>query len=107
MPKDSSGKMYSYDSARKLLTLVRYKVDKGLRYPHSQRGPQANPYNGDLAQVYNHGSIDRKPLVKPAFYEMESASAMPELEPSESMTHWQEVYHYQGELDDLQKKLKL
>ncbi|MEM9079893.1 MAG: DUF6786 family protein [Verrucomicrobiota bacterium] len=108
LPATSSlGIFYSLDPARKLLTIVRYQRAVGTRYPHSERGHQDKPYQGDLVQVYNHGRLDRQPLPQPSFYEMESVSPMKELQTGESITHWQEIRHYRGskkELDAIIKK---
>jgi len=106
-PEDSSGVMVSIDPERRLLTVIRYSVADGERFPHAERGIQKNPYDGDLANVYNHGSLDRKPFDAPQFYEMESASSMRELKKGESIKHWQEVSHYRGDLKKLNELANL
>lgn len=87
------------DSSDLVILTMRYAVGTGQRYPHAERGPQKRPYAGDLMNVYNHGTLDRSPLAEAAFYELESASAMPELRQGESFSHWQELDFLPGEED--------
>ncbi|MEM1083272.1 MAG: DUF6786 family protein [Verrucomicrobiota bacterium] len=101
-PKDALGLMLSVDRERKLLTVVRYKAAKGKRFPRAERGDVGDPYDGDMANVYNHGMLDRSDFPAPLFYEMESASPMPELGKGESISHWHEVMHFRGEVGMLE-----
>lgn len=87
----------SYDSAKKMLTLLRYTLPEGdVHYVNGQWGEQKDPFNGDVINSYNDGPTDDGTIMGP-FYEVETSSPGAELKPGESLTHTQQVFHIQGE----------
>ena len=86
----------SYDSEKKLLTLLRYTLPEGeVHYVNGQWGEQEDPFNGDVINSYNDGPTDAGTIMGP-FYEIESSSPGAELRPGESLTHTQQVFNIQG-----------
>jgi hypothetical protein len=87
----------SYDSDRRILTLVQASVPPGPgRYVNSVWGDQDDPYDGDVINAYNDGPLDDGSIMGP-FYEIETSSPGAELRPGESLTHTQRVVHVQGD----------
>jgi hypothetical protein len=86
----------SYDSERKLLTLLWCSLpDEPLPYVNSAWGEQDDPYDGDVINSYNDGPVEDGSIMGP-FYELESSSPAVELQPSESLRHVQRVMHFEG-----------
>jgi hypothetical protein len=86
----------SYDSERKLLTLLWCSLpEEPLPYVNSAWGEQENPYDGDVINSYNDGPVEDGSIMGP-FYELESSSPAVELQPSESLRHVQRVMHFEG-----------
>ncbi len=87
----------SYDSDKKVLTLVKYTVPEGpVSYVNGQWGPQEDPFAGDVINAYNDGPTDDGTIMGP-FYEIETSSPGAELAPGASATHTQYVMHIQGD----------
>ena len=87
----------SYDSERKILTLVWGSLPKEEKaYVNSKWGNQDDPFAGDVINSYNDGPVVDGSIMGP-FYEIETSSPGAELEPGKSLTHIQKVIHVQGD----------
>jgi len=87
----------SYDSRRRVLTLVTYTLPDGARdYVDSLWEHQRDPYRGDAINAYNDGPA--APGAKPfgPFYELESSSPALALAPGESAEHVHATTHFVG-----------
>ena len=109
VPAGRAGTMCgSYDSEKKVLTLLSYTVPAGdVSYVNSKWGPQDESYNGDVINAYNDGPTDDGTIMGP-FYEIETSSPGAELAPGESIRHIQNVVHIQAaekEIDIIVQKL--
>ncbi len=87
----------SYDSRSHTLTIVRYNKPATTDYVNSTWEIQDQPFKGDVINSYNDGppSPGAKPMGP--FYELESSSPAVELKVSESVTHLQTTFHFQGD----------
>jgi Family of unknown function (DUF6786) len=102
-PARATGVLGSYDSARGVLTIVRYNKAEGARdYVNSMWEIQKQPYRGDVVNSYNDGppAPGEKPLGP--FYELETSSPAAELAPGERITHVHRTFHLQGAQADLE-----
>lgn len=91
----------SYDSAKKVLTLVWFDVAQGEEpYLNGQWGEQKDPYAGDVINAYNDGPVDDGSIMGP-FYEIESSSCAKELDKGESLIHRHRTVHIQGDEEKL------
>ncbi len=91
----------SYDSGRKILTLLWCSIPAGPEvYVNSQWGKQDNPFKGDVINSYNDGPVDDGSIMGP-FYEIETSSPAAALSPSGSLKHTQRVMHLEGDEADL------
>lgn len=95
----------SFTPENKTLTIVQYQRTNDSLYFNSEVSIQENPYLGEPIQVYNHGPMDFSEPKENAFYELESTSAMKELMPNDSITHYQTIYHLNGDLEELKRIL--
>lgn len=88
----------SYDSDRKLLTVVEYQLGApDALYNNSvwyEEGYQA--YGGDIINIFNDGLIDGSGPFGP-FYEMETSSSAAALKIGQSHQHFQNTYHFIGD----------
>lgn len=92
----------SYDAQNKTLTLLRYDRPRAdARYVESRWGEQSAPFEGDVANAYNDGPTETGEVMGP-FYEIESSSPAAFLQPGESITHSQDIFHFEGSEDALQ-----
>ena len=98
VPAGRAGNMCgSYDSEKKLLTLLTYTVPTGdVSYVNSIWGPQDESYDGDVLNAYNDGPTDDGTIMGP-FYEIETSSPGAELAPGGSIRHIQNVVHIQSD----------
>ena len=102
-PPRSTGKMGSYDSENKILTLVICRVpDESTDYVNSSWEIQENPFSGDALNSYNDGPLDDGSQMGP-FYELETSSPAADLKPGESLSHIQSTFHLTGDLEGLDK----
>ena len=86
----------SYDSATKVLTILKYTVPEGSPdYVNSQWGEQECAFGGDVVNSYNDGPTDTGVIMGP-FYEIETSSPAAALLPGQSLTHSQVTMHLQG-----------
>jgi len=96
----------SYDSARNLLTILKYTVPEGDKpYMNGQWGEQDDAFCGDVINSYNDGPTETGYVMGP-FYEIETSSPGAALQPGESLTHTQYVLHIQGDEAELNKIVK-
>lgn len=54
-----------------------------------------------MTNAYNHGNMDGSLLAEPAFFELESAAPMLALKTNESVSHIQQVFHFVGNIKQL------
>jgi hypothetical protein len=106
-PKRAAGFIGSYDSAGKVLTLVKVAVDPAGAYVNSMWEIQKEPFHGDAVNSYNDGPA--APGAKPLgpFYELESSSPAAALAPGAKVVHRHATMHFQGDeaaLDVLARK---
>jgi hypothetical protein len=98
----------SYDSKTHTLTIIKYNKPETTDYVNSKWEIQSQPFKGDVINSYNDGppSPGAKPMGP--FYELESSSPAVELKISESLTHIQTTFHFQGDekaIDQLSLKI--
>jgi hypothetical protein len=87
----------SYDPENKVITLLWYSLpEKPLKYVNSKWGPQDDPFVGDVVNSYNDGPVEDGSIMGP-FYEIESSSPAAFLNPQESITHTQRIFHISGD----------
>ncbi len=91
----------SYTPERKQLSIVKYSFQDDSLYVNSQWG-HTNPYGGDVINVFN-GEVN--PVLNRAwpFYELETSSSARELNPGEDLHHIQSIFHFEGEIEDLDR----
>jgi len=90
----------SYDPLRKVLTIIRYDFQGDSIYANSAWKIQSDPFRGDVANAYNDGPNETGGQLG-EFYELESSSPALFLQPQQSFTHRQQIYHFQGSKEEL------
>ncbi|WP_109832103.1 DUF6786 family protein [Reichenbachiella versicolor] len=96
----------SYSKDRKLLTVVQYQQTEDSLYYNGHVSVQENPYDGEIVTSYNNGPLDQTYAEERTFYELESQSAMRELAPGDTLTHYHRTFHFSGEFKDLKELAK-
>jgi hypothetical protein len=86
----------SYDEEKRVLTLVKFNVDKKGTYVNSKWEQQKEPYKGDVVNAYNDGPQADGSQLGP-FYELESSSPVKELKTGEKLTHRHITLHLEGD----------
>ncbi len=86
----------SYDSRKKVLTLVQFDLEPTADYVNSLWEVQKNPFKGDAVNSYNDGPNDTGSQMG-RFYELESSSPAKALKKGESMTHHHRTFHFEGD----------
>ncbi len=87
----------SYDSAKKVLTILSYNLPGGPRdYVNGKWGVQDDPFGGDVINAYNDGLTDEGTIMGP-FYEIESSSPGAPLAPGGELSHVQSIIHIQAD----------
>ncbi len=86
----------SYDEEKRLLTLVKFDLDKNGAYVNSKWELQKEPYRGDVVNAYNDGPQADGSQLGP-FYELESSSPAKELKKDEKLTHCHITLHLEGD----------
>lgn len=95
-PKRATKFMGSYNAKSKILTILEItKPNIGDSYVNSAWEVQKHPYEGDVLNSYNDGPLEDGSQMGP-FYELESSSPALALEPNESYSHNQKIYHFKG-----------
>ena len=88
----------SYDSQHKILTLIEYnKPAEDLPYVNSMWELQEDPYVGDVINSYNDGPPDINTEQLGSFFELETSSPAAALMPTQSISHIQLTYHFEGD----------
>ncbi len=96
----------SYDSDRKILTLVWGSLPTEQKdYVNSKWGKQDDPFEGDVINSYNDGPVEDGSVMGP-FYEIETSSPGADLQPGKSLTHIQRVIHIQGEQSEMARLVR-
>ncbi len=90
---------YSKDLQR--LTIIQYRKTNDSLYFNSNAFVQKKPYQGEVIPIYNNGTMDYSATNEISFFELESTSAMKELQPNETIEHFHRVYHFSGSFDEL------
>ncbi|WP_303316289.1 DUF6786 family protein [Flavivirga abyssicola] len=90
---------YSKDKQR--LTIIQYQKTNDSLYFNSDVSIQKAPYDGEVIPIYNNGTMDYSATNDISFFELESTSAMKELQPNETIGHFHRVYHFSGHFDEL------
>ena len=100
-PLRATGVMGSYDSDKKILTLLICKMAEGKKdYVNSAWQIQENPFSGDALNSYNDGPLADGSQMGP-FYELETSSPAADLKPGESLSHVQFTLHFTGDPEKL------
>lgn len=101
-PRRSLGVLGSYDAENETLTIVQFRVPKGVTdYVNSMWEQQKEPYAGDAANSYNDGPASPGAAPLGPFYELESSSPALGLKPGIGYTHVHTTFHFQGPLEEL------
>jgi len=91
----------SYDYASGNLTILQYnKPATAQKYVNSMWEIQKEPFVGDVVNSYNDGAVDGGEGAG-SFYELESSSPAANLQPNQSLIHYQRIYHFQGKQDEI------
>lgn len=103
-PKRSLGKLGSYDSSHRVLTIVQFNQPPDVTdYVNSLWRMQDNPFSGDALNSYNDGPpAPGKPPMGP-FFELESSSPAAALAPGASLPHLHRTIHLMGPEDQLDR----
>jgi hypothetical protein len=102
-PKRATPFLGSYDTIHHTLTLLWVNLPvKPAVYVNSKWGNQLDPFNGDAINSYNDGPTEDGTQLGP-FYEMESSSPAAALNPGDSITHTQRIFHFEGAEEDLNR----
>jgi len=86
----------SYDPDHHVLTIVKFDLDHGGDYVNSKWEKQPFPYKGDAVNAYNDGPLRGGEQLGP-FFELESSSAVRELNAGETISHKSITVHFEGE----------
>lgn len=93
------GWLGSYSPDTQTLTLVQYvsQPQPGDVYLNSSWDKEADPYAGDVINVYNDGNLTRTPRPVRTFYELETSAPTRALKPGESLRHRHRTFHFLGD----------
>lgn len=101
-PRRCLGVLGSYDAENETLTVVQFRIPKGVTdYVNSMWEQQKEPYAGDAANSYNDGPASPGAAPLGPFYELESSSPALGLKPGIAYTHVHTTFHFQGPLEEL------
>jgi len=99
-PKRALPILASFDRVNEVLTIAQFSLPEyPADYVNSLWEMQENPFDGDVVNAYNDGSIDGKQMGK--FYELESSSPAATLNIGESVHHSHRTIHLKGNIKDL------
>ena len=100
-PLRATGFMGSYDADNKVLTILKCTLPPDeTDYVNSAWKIQKHPYRGDAFNSYNDGPLADGSQLGP-FYELETSSPALALEPGNSYTHIQSIFHFKGDENEL------
>ncbi|WP_298487642.1 DUF6786 family protein [uncultured Maribacter sp.] len=93
----------SYSPELNSLTIVKFSFNSlDKEYVNAHPVNVENQYRGDVINVFNDGVWNNVGPFGP-FYELETSSPAKELKVGESISHFQEVYHFNGSEAELNK----
>ncbi|MFY0627062.1 MAG: hypothetical protein JXR07_12255 [Reichenbachiella sp.] len=102
-PSDAKSIFGSYDTKTKVLNIIKYSLSSDSSYVNSLWDKNADPYLGDAINVFNDGTtLDGAGPFGP-FYELESSSYSSELAAGDSILHEHFTFHFEGEINQLDK----
>lgn len=102
-PSRAKNLLGSYDSAKKVLTLMFYNKPKNHEgYVNSMWELQEQPFGGDVINSYNDGPLDDGTQLGP-FFELEASSPAAKLKPGRSLKHINTTIHMSGSEASLNK----
>ena len=100
-PKRALSYCGSYDSDKRVLTLLWYSMPEELmNYVNSKWGNQDDPLKGDAVNSYNDGPVADGSVMGP-FYEIESSSPAAKLKAGGKIVHIQRIFHFSGTEEQL------
>lgn len=100
-PNRATSLMGCYNAQNKTLTVLKCILPLNkAEYVNSKWGKQNNPFEGDVLNAYNDGAVSGGSQLG-KFYELESSSPAANLKPNQSLTHSQQIYHFEGTETDL------
>jgi len=95
----------SYNPSKSILTVIKFSLaDASSEYVNSSFEKEADPYDGDVINVYNDGPEEGDEQIG-LLYELETSSPAAFLKPNQSITHSQNIYHIES--DEKQMNLLL
>ncbi len=99
-PERAKGVEGSYDPQNQVLTILTADVSPQARYLYQKWDTTGATFSGDALNAYNDGPLEDGSQMGP-FYEMESVSPAAFLDPKESLSHQQSVFHFTGSKEGL------
>lgn len=84
----------SYSPETNVLTIATYHFEDEKLYANSIPD-NTTPFKGTVIDIFN-GEVNKELDRNWPFFEMETSSAMKELQPQEEMYHKQSIYHFEG-----------
>ena len=90
----------NYDPESNRLTITTYSTVKDVIYLNQEWNPKKDPLTGDAMNAYNDGPLEDGSIMGP-FLEVESVSEAAFLKPNESLSHTHNVYHFVGDIEQL------
>ena len=90
----------SYDAENNVLTVTLFDTDAKATYLNQEWRTDRDPFIGDAVNAYNDGPLADKTQLGP-FYEIESVSPAAFLKPNEKLSHTHSVFHFTGDMDEL------
>ncbi|WP_282136838.1 DUF6786 family protein [Seonamhaeicola maritimus] len=93
IPPEFAPNIYGcYSKLKNKLTIVEYKKENDSMYSNSFVSIQDEPFKGEAIPIYNNSEN---------FYELESNAPLKVLNPGETASHWQRVYHFSDSSETL------
>jgi len=100
-PAQACSYIGSYDEANNILTVIEYSLPADITdYVNSAFDAADGPFAGDVVNAYNDGPAEGEEQIG-TLYELETSSPAAFLKPGESITHIQRIYHFEGNIMDL------
>ncbi len=90
----------SYSPESNVLTIIKFNFEGDTDYVNAHPVNIENQYRGDVINVFNDGVWNGVGPFGP-FYELETSSPAKELKVGESISHYQEIYHFEGSKKEL------
>lgn len=90
----------NFDPESNRLTITTYNVERDAIYLNQEWNIERDPLKGDAMNAYNDGPLDDGSIMGP-FFEIESTSQAAFIKPNESLSHTHNVYHFVGDIKQL------